>query len=473
MKPKHLHVLTLGGLGMVASASADVIYSNFQDIAIPATFDGLYLNVETGAWNTPSNLGAGVIGWDINPFYGGRAFANSPDFQPVRGGTGSSSPILNLAAGASVGSGSVFSTFVQGVGGENPGGPGYGGSQMLTGAGGNFTSGTEGYLGFRLNGTDYGWMRVVLTNNTAGALIKDWAYDTSGAAVVVGGIQQVGQDIVLSSGFTLASALANSGGTTNLVKNSSGTNTLKAANTYTGTTTVAAGILNIASTGSINASSGITVAAGARFAYNSSTALTTGLALNGTGTGAGQRAVLGGTGDIGVAVTLNHLGDTLSPGNSPGLQTYTVGQSWASFSYDWELNQWDNPRTAGTNFDQLGINGTLDLTGGPGSYQLNLLSLDGSNVAGDVPDFSEINRSWTILTTTGGITGFNANAWTLDTTGFTNNETGTWLLAQSGNNLVLSYAPIPEPRAALLGGLGMLLLLRRRRDRGLKIEDRR
>jgi fibronectin-binding autotransporter adhesin len=160
-------------------------------------------------------------------------------------------------------------------------------------------------------------------------------------------------------------------------------------------------------------------------------------------------------------------------GNSPGLQTYTVGQSWASFSYDWELNQWDNPRTAGTNFDQLGINGTLDLTGGPGSYQLNLLSLDGSNVAGDVPDFSEINRSWTILTTTGGITGFNANAWTLDTTGFTNNETGTWLLAQSGNNLVLSYAPIPEPRAALLGGLGMLLLLRRRRDRGLKIEDRR
>lgn len=114
MNPKHFHLLALGALGMMTSAPADIIYSNLQDIAIPATFDGLYLNVETGAWNTPSNLGAGVAGWDVNPFSGGKAFANSPDFQPVRSGTGSSSPILNLAAGVTVGSGSTFSTFVQG-----------------------------------------------------------------------------------------------------------------------------------------------------------------------------------------------------------------------------------------------------------------------------------------------------------------------------------------------------------------------
>ena len=44
-----------------------------------------------------------------------------------------------------------------------PGAPGYGGSQMLTTSGGNFTAGQEGYLGFRLNGTNYGSMRVVLT----------------------------------------------------------------------------------------------------------------------------------------------------------------------------------------------------------------------------------------------------------------------------------------------------------------------
>ena len=459
MKPKHPHLLTFGALALVMPATADVIYSNLQDIAIPATFDGLYLNVETGAWNTPSNFGAGVAGWDVNPFYGGKAFANSPDFQPVRSGTGSSSAILNLAAGATVGSGSVFSTFVQGAGGETLGAPGYGGSQMLTGSGGNFTAATEGYLGFRLNGTNYGSMRVVLTNNTSGAMIKDWAYDTTGAPVVVGAIQQVGQDIVLSSGFTLASALVNSGGTTNLVKNGSGTNTLKAANTYTGATTVNEGILNIASTGTINTSSGISVAAGAKFVYNSSTALSVAPTL--TGNGISNRAVLGGTGTVGTSVTLDNLGDVLSPGNSPGIQNYTPAQSWSSFSYDWEVNNFTGT-TAGTAFDQIGVGGTLNLSGGSGSYILNVLGLTAGDVSGNVPNFSEINRSWIILTSTG-ITGFNAANWSINTTGFTDPDTGTWLLAQSDNNLVLSYAPIPEPRAALLGGLGLLMLLRRRR----------
>ena len=97
-------------------ASADVIYSNLQNIEIPATFDGLYLNVETGAWNT--DMAAPVAGWDINPYYGGKVLGNSPAFQPVRSGTGSSSPVVNLAAGTSVGTGSVFSTFFQGAGGE-------------------------------------------------------------------------------------------------------------------------------------------------------------------------------------------------------------------------------------------------------------------------------------------------------------------------------------------------------------------
>lgn len=463
MKSKHLCFLTFGTLGLLMPARADVIYSNLQNISIPTTFDGLYLNVETGAWNTPSNLGAGVAGWDINPFYGGRVFANSPDFQPVRSGTASDSPILNLAEGTTVGSGSVFSTFVQGPTGETPGGPGYGGSQMLTGSGGNFTAGTEGYLGFRLNGTDYGYMRVVLTNNTSGALIKDWAYDTSGAPVTVGAIKQVGQDVILSSGFTLASALANSGGTTNLVKNGSGTNILTNANTYTGTTTVAAGVLAIGGSGSINTSSGISVAAGAGFAYNSSTALSTGLTLNGTGTGTGQRAVLGGTGTINTSVTLDNLGDTLSPGNSPGIQNYTPAQTWSSFSYDWEINNFTGT-TAGTHFDQISISSTLDLTGGSGAYILNVLGLTAGDVSGLVPNFSEIDRSWTILTSAGTLGGFNAANWTINTTGFTDTFTGTWALAKSDNNLVLTYTAVPEPASALVGSfLSLLGLLRRRR----------
>jgi len=47
----------------------DIIYSNLQDIEIPADFAGVYLNVETGAWNT--DIFSPESGWDINPFFGG------------------------------------------------------------------------------------------------------------------------------------------------------------------------------------------------------------------------------------------------------------------------------------------------------------------------------------------------------------------------------------------------------------------
>ena len=246
-----------------------------------------------------------------------------------------------------------------------------------------------------------------------------------------------------------------------IVKNGAGTLQLTNNNTYTGPTSVDAGTLAVGGTGDINQTSAINVAAGATFAYNSSTALTVSPTLNGTGTGSGQRAVLGGTGPINTAVTLDNLGDTLSPGNSPGIQNFTPAQTWSSFSYDWEVNNFTGT-TAGTDFDQISLGSTLNLSGATGAYILNVLGLTGGDLAGLVPNFSEIDRSWTILTSTG-ITGFNAANWTINTTGFTNLDTGTWSLAQSGNDLILSYAAVPEPHVALLGCFGVLALLRRRR----------
>jgi hypothetical protein len=51
------------------------------------------------------------------------------------------------------------------------------------------------------------------------------------------------------------------------------------------------------------------------------------------------------------------------------------------------------------------------------------------------------NYSWTIASTTTGITGFNAGAFNLMTTNFGNNNpfTGTFSIQQSGLDLVLSY----------------------------------
>jgi autotransporter-associated beta strand protein len=315
---------------------------------------------------------------------------------------------------------------------------------------------------------------VIFTNNTGGALIKDWAYDNGGGAIATGNVLQstvfgTAQTVTLSSasgsfalGTPLTDGLGNTGGVVNsVVKTGANTATLTNTNLYTGATTISAGTLAVAAAGNLNTSSGVTVAAGANFSYNSTTPMTAGLTLNGSGTS--SRAVLGGIGPINTSVTLDNPGDTLAPGNSPGVQTFTPAQTWSSFSYAWEINNFTGT-TPGTDFDQLGLADTLSLTGALGAYHLNVLSLTAGNVAGEVPNFSEIDRSWTVLTTAAGITGFDAANWTIHVDGFTNPATGGFALGQVGKNLVLSYTPVPEPSvAALLGTCGALALLRRRR----------
>ena len=263
---------------------------------------------------------------------------------------------------------------------------------------------------------------------------------------------------------TFSKVIADNGaGATSLTKAGAGQWVLGGTNTYTGATNANNGTLQLSGSGAINTSSGITVAGGAKLAQNSSVALISRLTLSGVGLG--SRAMLSGTGTINQALTLDNLGDTLSPGNSPGLMPYAMTQSWASFSYDWETNDFTGV-TAGTHFDQIDITGGLTLSGGPGSYQLNLLSLTALNALGNVPNFSETSRTWDILTTSTGITGFNAANWTIDTAGFSSSPAaaGTWSLTTVGNNLVLNYVAVPEPSSLamfLLGIVGFWLMRRK------------
>jgi autotransporter-associated beta strand protein len=432
MKNQFYRIFGFATVLMLQPASATIIYSGFLNTTIPLDFTGTTLSIDGGM---------------INLFFGGVGVANNDSLQPFRAGTDNLDTLLNFSAGTTLDATTLSLS------------NGYGGSEDHVGS--TFTAGQEGYLGFKLNGTDYGWMRVVFTDNTANALIKDWAYDDAGGSLVVGAVHQDGRDFKLTSGSTLGSVIYNSGGVTNLIKSGAGTTTtLTEINTYTGASTVSSGVLKIAGAGRINSSSGVTVAAGAKFVYSSNTALAIGLTLSGNGTA--NRAVLGGAGTINTAVTLDNLGDTLSPGESPGIQSYTPAQTWSSFSYDWEIKSFTGTN-AGTDFDQIVLGNTLHLSGGTGSYVLNVLGLNAEDLPGEVSNFSEINRSWTVLTSTGSITGFNINNWTIITDGFSNADTGEWALGLVGNNLVVSYA-VPEPNALFLGGLCLLFLFRRKRS---------
>lgn len=223
-------------------AAADIIYSNLQNTAIP-----------TGDW---TGVTVTVNGGTINPFFGGVGVANDALFQPARNGTDPLATILNLPVGTTLAASNGTLNFATVAGGseDHLGTP--------------FSPGTEGYLGFKANG-NYGWMRVVFTFDTAGAVIKDWAYDNSvgGGSVIVGRIQESVVDpthnlVTLSpqgsETFALGSVLANASGKTNSVlKTGAGTTRLAATNTYTGTTTIANGILSFDNVAALNSSSAL------------------------------------------------------------------------------------------------------------------------------------------------------------------------------------------------------------------------
>ena len=175
-------------------ALAEIIYSGPMNIAIPQDFEGGFIRLSGPAGTVPSSAG-----WHLNPFFGGLGIANSPDFQPVRIGTGNEDRILALALGGTIGGSSTFSTGWGGSGAEDDSGHlGPGASQ--------FASGQIGYMGFKLIRDDtvnYGWMRLSLTANDDTGRILDWAYDSSGDPILSGSVKDLGgQPLVAEAGTT-------------------------------------------------------------------------------------------------------------------------------------------------------------------------------------------------------------------------------------------------------------------------------
>lgn len=341
-----------------------------------------------------------------------------------------------------------------------------------TGAGTLTLSGISG-------GSDTGNTYTGGTKVSAGLLIVNTTMADTGSVTVDGGNYRVGETdtvgaVTLSSGTisrTGAAVLTGSsysltnegtvsavlGGAGALTKSGAGTATLSAANTYSGATTISGGTLALSGSGAI-ASTNVIVGA--------STTLDVSGVTGGYSLGSGQTLTGGGT--VTGAMT---VAGTLSPGSSPGILT-TGSQTWVNGA-DYNFQMLDATAAAGTGFDQIQITGTLDLGSlTSGGFGINLWSLasTGPDVSGNALNFNNtINQSWTILTTTGGITGFDAADFLVNvganngTGGFQNGlGGGSFILTATSNNLVMNFTAVPEPSAALLGGLGMLALLRRR-----------
>ena len=175
MKRRLLLLLALLLPVTMPASRAAIVYSGVQNIPIPFDFDGVYLNIVSGAtafsqpgtWNTEQ--------W-LNPFFGGVGIANSALVLPVITGA---DQIVKLFAGTPIGSGSNFAL------GES-------GSSTHTGPAANqFQIGAAGFMGYKWQppggGFDYyGWLRLEVNNLGVGK-ITDWAYEnTAGANILAG-----------------------------------------------------------------------------------------------------------------------------------------------------------------------------------------------------------------------------------------------------------------------------------------------
>jgi hypothetical protein len=136
----------------------------------------------------------------------------------------------------------------------------------------------------------------------------------------------------------------------------------------------------------------------------------------------------------------------------------------------WELID-DSLAGRGTNYDGIDVGGNLSFSGA------TTLTLD-FDLAGSAVDWSDSlwssnitgNTGWKIYAVTGTISGFQnlqlASINWLDGQGDAFNlarPDASFSLFQGTDGIYLNYSAVPEPSAALLGGLGMLALLRRRR----------
>jgi len=146
-------------------------------VTIPATIDGLYINVETGVTST---VAANAPGWDINP-YSSSTGSRLNFFNPTGGGQlrypgVQDGPAGSLDSGTEVGPSGSYNTGTAGV--------------AFGSEAGKWKLAADNLFGFKFvaadGGTKFGWgtMRVGAAATTRS--VTELYYENTGASILVG-----------------------------------------------------------------------------------------------------------------------------------------------------------------------------------------------------------------------------------------------------------------------------------------------
>jgi hypothetical protein len=175
------HFAAAAAASVVAGAAhAAIVHWADANLVIPATIDGLYINVET---RTSGSAGSAVSGWDLNPYAAtSLTWFNATGTGMMRFPGVTTGSAGNLALGTVVGAAGSYGS----------------GAVTVGAAAGNWQLNASNYFGFRFvgadGGTKYGWGRFVIGASISGAdrTIAEIAYEDSGASINVGTVPAPG-----------------------------------------------------------------------------------------------------------------------------------------------------------------------------------------------------------------------------------------------------------------------------------------